>query len=211
MAGASWVYQGLPGEPHALLTSGLHSDGYFNVNAVTQFPNLCKNLAGKLINRSMLDWLGSKDVDVVVSSSFAAITFGAEVAGQLDAMFVFTEKNGKDQIWTGRFELPAGVQVLQVEDLITTLSTTKKVKEAVSKANPEIEFLENNGKTLVATVVHRPVKLSEYPDYEVIPLMELEIHNWESGECPLCEEGSYALRPKPSWQEFQRYMEMKKK
>ncbi|MBZ9572599.1 hypothetical protein KJA17_00170, partial [Patescibacteria group bacterium] len=116
----------------------------------------------------------------------------------------------KDQVWTGRFDLPAGARILQVEELITTLKTTRAVKEEILKANPEVDFLGMDGKTLVATAVHRPAMLVEYPDYKVIPLMELEIHNWEPEECSLCKEGSKALEPKPNWQEFRKYTQMKK-
>lgn len=208
LAEASWVYQGFPEEPHALLTSGLHSDGYYNVNEATQFSNLCETLAKKLVET--LPELIRERMDVVASSSFAAITFGAEVARRLGVMSVFTEKKGKEQVWTGRFDLPAGARVLQVEELITTLGTTKKVKRAILEANPDVEFLEEYGRTFVGTVVHRPQKLVEYSDYKVISLIGVEVHNWEAEECPLCKASSKALKPKPNWQEFQRYMQMKK-
>lgn len=51
MAEAYWVYRGLIDEPHAILTSGKHSDGYFNVNKVTQFSNLCGLFAGLLVQK----------------------------------------------------------------------------------------------------------------------------------------------------------------
>ncbi len=210
LAEASWVYQGLPDEPHAILTSGLHSDGYFNVNGALQFSNLCEVLVKKLARQLPLTPLLEDGIDAVASSSFAALTFGAEVTRRLGVMSVFTEKKGKDQVWTGRFELPSGSRVLQVEELITTLGTTKKVKRAILEANPDVEFLEEYGRTFVGTVVHRPQKLVEYPDYKVISLIGVEVHNWEVEVCPLCEGGSVAKAPKPNWQEFQKYMQMKK-
>jgi hypothetical protein len=55
----------------------------------------------------------------------------------------------------------------------------------------------------VATIVHRPDHLPiEYPDYQVIALLEKEIHDWHPSECPLCKGGSKALKPKQNWQRF---------
>jgi orotidine-5'-phosphate decarboxylase len=200
---AIWTYKEMPGEPHALLASGKHSDGYINLNAVLQSPRLSEVLANQLIEK--LEERGStkEKIDLVASSSYAAITFGYEVARQLGVDFVFTEKEGEIQKWSGRFEIPPGSQILQVEELITTLSTTQKVKKAILEKNPDVKFLEANGKTVVATIVHRPDHLPiEYPEYQVIALLEKEIHNWGPNECPLCKGGSEALKPKQNWQRF---------
>lgn len=202
---AIWMYQGKENEPHAILTSGKHSDGYINLNAVLQFPNLCQILAKQLVQKWIDEWWRApyENVDVVVSSTFAATSLGEEVAKQLGAMFVFTEKDGDQQKWSGRFELPKGAKILQTEELITTLITTRKVKEAVLTSNPEVEFLEVGGKTLVITVIHRPEKFPiPDDDYEVVSLIPKEIHNWDPDKCPLCKNGSIALKPKPNWQRF---------
>jgi orotidine-5'-phosphate decarboxylase len=203
---AIWIYSGKEGEPHALLASGKHSDGYINLNAVLQFPNLCQILAHKLIEKLKAQGITREKIDAVASSSFAAITFGQEVARQLNVLFVFTEKEGDEQKWSGRFELPKGCRILQVEELVTTLGTTEKVKKAILEKNPDVRFLEIDGKTVVATIFHRPDRLPiDYPHYKVIALIEKEIHNWDPNECPLCQKGSEALKPKQNWQKFLEY------
>lgn len=203
---AIWIYRGFEDEPHALLASEKHSDGYINLNAVLQFPNLCAILAKDLIKELGEHGITTGNVDAVVSSSFAALTLGQEVARQLEAMFVFTEKEGDEQKWTGRFEVPEGTRILQVEELITTLGTTRKVKEAVWNSNPQVQSIKIDGKTVVATVFYRPDNLAKTElDYQIIPLIQKEIHNWFSEECPLCKKGSPALKPKPNWQRFLEY------
>lgn len=199
---AIWIYKGKQGEPHALLTSGKHSDGYINLNRVLQFPNLCKLLAKKLIELLEKEKILKEKIDAIFSSSFGAITFGYEVARQLGVMFVFTEKKENDQKWTGRFELPEGTRILQVEEIITTLGTARKVKEALLSVNPNVKFVEVNRKTVVATILWRPEKICEDSEYIVIPLIKKEIHVWEPQECPLCKKGSIALRPKENWKIF---------
>jgi len=205
---AIWIYEGKKGEPHVLLTSGKHSDGYINLNAVLQFPNLSEILARKAIEKLRKEGIDLEKIDVVASSSYAAITFGQDIARQLKAIFVFTEKEGKKegkkQKWTGRFEIPKGSTILQVEELITTLGTTRRVKKAILNANPTVHFLKRGAKkALVLTIVHRPEKIPiTYSDYEVIALIEKEIHSWPPEECPLCQKGSKALKPKPNWEKF---------
>ena len=204
--GAMWTYQEQEGEPHALLASGKHSDGYYNVNSVIQFSYFSKQFAWLMLWK--FSKIGLENVDAVVSSSYAALPFGKAVADALGAVFVFTEKQDKEQVWTGRFELPEGTRVLQVEELITTMGTTESVRQAVIRDNPNpVEFIEADGKVAVATIVHRPAKLPiEYSGYQVVALMEREVHNWTIEECPLCKRGSRALKPKLNWAEFARYI-----
>lgn len=202
---ASWIYQGKPGEPHALLASGLHSDGYFNVNAALQFPNLTTVLARRLKEKLAEYGINEEDVDVVISSTFAATAIGWEVARALNAMFVFTEKKDGKQTWSGRFEIPARASVLQVEELITTLGTAREVREEVlySNYNP-LRFVMADGKIAVATIVHRPQELPiEYLEANVIALIEKAVQSWPPDQCPLCETGSEVLAPKPNWHLFQ--------
>lgn len=203
---AIWIFRGLPKEPHALLTSGKHSDGYINLNAALQSPKCCETLARQLIQKLKRHGNVKDDIKAIVSSSFGAITFGYEVARQLGIDFVFTEKEGDKQKWSGRFELPKGAIVLQVEELITTLGTTQKVKQAVLDKNPNVRFLEIDRKTVVATIVHRPDHLPvSYSTYKVISLIEKEIHIWDPEKCPLCQKGSPPLQPKLNWQRFLEY------
>jgi orotate phosphoribosyltransferase len=205
---AIWIYSEKAGEPHAILTSGAHSNGYINLNAVLQFPNLCQILAKQLIEAWINEWpqVSYKKVDAIASTTFAAIPLGQEVAKQLRAMFVFTEKKEGQQKWSGRFELPEGATILQVEELITTLGTARQVKEAILVSNPSVKFLGVNGKTIVMTVVHRPARLPiPDTDYIVASLITKEIHNWAPELCPLCEKGSPALKPKLNWQRFMEY------
>ena len=197
---AIWIYDGNPQGPHALLTSGRHSDGYIDISQILKFTNLRDILAQRMIEEVLLPVTGSKiEIDYVVSSSMAAIAAGDGVATYLGGLvFVYTEKinNGIQKL--KRFEIPDGAKILQVEELVTTLKTTREVTRAVMEKNKNVKFIQDeNGKIIVLTLVHRPEKLPiEYPDYRILPLVELEIHNWTPEECPLCKAGSRALKPK---------------
>jgi len=201
-----WSFGNHAKEPHALLTSKKHSDAYYNVPVVTQFSNLRKLLAEQIVMK--LVFSGIKKIDVVVSSSYAAFTIGQSVADMLGAISFYTEKIDGKQAWTGRFDIPEGAEILEVEELITTIGTTANVSECVMKSCPSgASLIKYNDKILVATIVHRPAKLpGEYPNHNVIALHEEAVHNWDQGDCPLCKIGSKALKPKENWELFMSFM-----
>ena len=194
---AFWIYNGEG--PHALLVSGRHSDGYIDCSQVLKFTNLRDILAERMVEEILLPNIaGAKiEIDYVASSSMAAISAGDGVATYLGATFIYCEKASGIQKLK-RFEIPDGAKILQVEELITTMKTTRQVTNAIIEKNKSVEFVKDeNGKIVVLTLVHRPEKLPiEYPDYRILPLVELEIHNWDAKNCPLCKAGSRALKPK---------------
>jgi len=202
---AFWIYGGRG--PHALLTSGKHSDGYIDVSQVLKFTNLRDILAERMVEEVLLPaGISISGVDYIVSSSMAAIPFGDGIASYLGLTFVYTEKvDGVQKL--KRFEVPSKARILQVEELITTMGTTRQVTNAIIEKNKNVEFVrDRDGKIVVLTLVHRPEKLPiEYPDYRILPLVELEIHNWTPESCPLCKAGSEALKPKSNWELFLKY------
>ncbi len=201
---AFWMYGGKG--PHALLTSGKHSDGYVDCSQVLKHTNLRDILAERMVEEILLPNIAGVKADYIVSSSMAAIPFGDGIASYLGLTFLYTEKvDGVQKL--KRFEVPSKARILQVEELITTMGTTRQVTNAIIEKNKNVEFVrDRDGKIVVLTLVHRPEKLPiEYPDYRILPLVELEIHNWTPEECPLCRIGSRSLKPKSNWKEFLRY------
>jgi len=188
---AFWIYGGRG--PHALLTSGKHSDGYIDVSQVLKFTNLRDILAERMVEEVLLPaGISISGVDYIVSSSMAAIPFGDGIASYLGLTFVYTEKvDGVQKL--KRFEVPSKARI--------------QVTNAIIEKNKNVEFVrDRDGKIVVLTLVHRPEKLPiEYPDYRILPLVELEIHNWTPESCPLCKAGSEALKPKSNWELFLKY------
>ena len=196
---AVWVHDGDPKKPHAELTSGMCSDGFFDCWRVLCYPNLSEIFARQLTRR--LRENGVEEVDWVVGSSYAAITFSYEVARAFGAIHGFVEKDpadptkGKKMVWQ-RVKIPAGAKVLQVEELITTSGTMMEVRRAIKEGNEEeINFLP-----IIGTLVHRPPKLPvDYGDRKVVALIERAIWAVNPDKCPLCEAGSLRYRPKTNW------------
>jgi len=193
---AGWMHDGDPKKPHAELTSGKCSNGFFDCMRVLSNPRLCEIFAFQLVRE--LKEAGIEKPDYVIGSSYAAITFSHEVAKAFGSMYGFTEKdssNPKKQIWR-RMTIPKDSKVFQVEELISTSGTFQEVRRAVEEGNSEpINFLD-----VVAALIHRPPKLpASYDSRKVISLIEVEVWAVDPKDCPLCKIGSPRFRPKTNW------------
>ena len=123
--GAFWQYSSKRREPHAVLTSGKHSDGYFNLSAVFQDPKAVDFLASALVKK-LERKVDLSEVTRVISSAMAAILLGFKVAEILGVKFAHCDKINDDQALK-RFDLEDNEVIIQIEELITTLGTTKKL------------------------------------------------------------------------------------
>lgn len=192
--GAIWVHSGNPKKPHALLTSGLHSDGFVNCTKVMQDPAFVSLFMSKDCTPSIADYLhGASSSGWVIGSAVGAVTFAYVVAEKLGYKAGYTEKDG-DSMKLARFEIGKDEKVLVVEDTITSGGTTLKTLEAIRKAGVPDE----NVYPKIVCIVNRS-GAPEIADKEICELLYLNIKTWEAGVCPLCAQGSIAVRPKSHW------------
>lgn len=193
LAGALWVHDGNLVMPHALLTSGKHSDGFVDTLRVLKYTQICR-LLGYLLSEEICQVYEGR-VDWVVGSDHAGAAISHSVAMEFGAQHDFCEKGpDKTQLWK-RFEIGPEEVVLQVEELITTTGTLDAVRRGVVDFHTDypIHFAP-----VVATLVNRS-GLSEYADLPIISLLRPKINTWNPEECPLCQGGSEAIRPKDNW------------
>jgi len=203
-AGAVWIHNGQPAAPHAELTSGLHSDGFVNCTFVTRQPGLVRQMVSKNQPFGMEPNLWPvlapllPQVDWVVGSAFGAITLASAIAEEAGGgmMAGFTEKDA-DLMKLARFEIGKTQRVLVVEDVISTGgSTLKTIAGIVASGVPA----ENILPYIVCLVNRSGSKLLD--GRAIRALLEPEIHTWQPDQCPLCQGGSKALRPKKNWAEL---------
>lgn len=192
--GAIWTHDGNPKRPHALLTSGLHSDGFVNCTFVTQQPSLLQQIVSSPDGLAPL--LPQEKIDWVIGSAFGAITLAHSVAHQISARAGFTEKEG-DGMKLSRFEVSASDRVLVVEDTISTGGSTLKTIHGLLNAG----ISEQNIVPFIICLVNRSGK-SDLAGKQIHALLTLQIHTWQPAECPLCRVGSSAVRPKSHWREL---------
>jgi orotate phosphoribosyltransferase len=200
--GAIWAFdhEGDPKAPHAEWTGGLCADGYVNSRVVLADPENVKNLASMLIAKAeRTSYI--RQADWVVGSSYGAITLSYEMARQLKAHHGFVKKSATDpktMTWD-ELVIPANAVVLQCEELIATLGTTLKVREAVKVGNPyPVDFMPS------------VVTIHEYEGVQPEPLTIVSLATrrgvltWPQSECPLCKQGSPRFRPAQNWEKFAR-------
>jgi orotate phosphoribosyltransferase len=192
--GAIWIHDGNPKRPHALLTSGLHSDGFVNCTFVTQQPVLLQKIVSA--SDGLAPHLPKEKIDWVIGSAFGAITLAHSVAFQINARAGFTEKDG-DAMKLSRFEVEPSAKILVVEDTISTGGSTLKTIDGIVNAGVE----KQNILPYIVCLVNRSGK-KDLAGKEIRALLTLQIHGWLAAECPLCGLGSTAVRPKSHWREL---------
>src|SRR5947208_10083766 len=97
--GAIWIHDSNPNRPHALLTSGLHSDGFVNCSLITQDAVLLQQIVDESLAPKLTD-----HADWVIGSALGAVTFAYAMALKLKATAGFSEKDA-DAMKLARFEV----------------------------------------------------------------------------------------------------------
>lgn len=206
---AVWFFdyrRGVPDAAHAILTSGLHSDGYVDSQKVYSKTWLARLLIAELVRRLHRQNTLLEHVDMVVSSSDSAIHFGYELARQLDTEARFVVKNTAFETdktaprFICKFQVPEDYRVLRAEELITTFETTAAVRTAIETANSHGYIRWNPD---VACGVFRPDSdRAMMATGDIIYLAKRIVKNWKPEDCPLCQQGSPAVKPKTHWAEL---------
>lgn len=164
---------------HFCLTSGLHSDTYFQCAKLYEHPKAVEQLGQKLAEK-----LSGIEFDTVISPAIGAIIIGYETAKQAGKRNLFVErKDGTLQLRRG-YELKKGEKVIILEDVITTARTINETIEAIKEFEPEIIG--------VACIVDRT---KGQTNYNITSLLQVEPVTYEPENCPLCKEGLPVVKP----------------
>jgi len=192
--GALWVHDGNPKRPHALLTSGKHSNGFFNASKVVEYPQALKEACFHIFTAENMKLFARPMI--VIGSALGAITIAHVIAELFGARCGFTEPDivvidGEKQMVLKRFSVNSHDRVLVVEDVITTGDTTRKTIDAIEKQGAEVL-------PVVCVLVNRS-GMSHLDGRRILALIDHPMPMWKPDECPLCKAGSEAVRPKGNW------------
>ena len=168
---------------HFKLSSGLHSDTYFQSALILQYPKEAERLGEELAKKIKENNI---KVDVVVSPAIGGIVIGQEIGRALSVRAIFTERVDDKVLLRRGFSVSANEKVLVVEDVITTGLSTREV----------IETLKANGAQVVV-VVSLVDRSAGKVDFGVprFSLLSLEVKSYKEEDCPMCKEGSIAIKP----------------
>jgi len=170
---------------HFVLSSGLHSPTYLQCALALQDPSDAQRF-GREIAQRLRSEVSLDGVFTVASPAIGGLIIGFAVAEALGLRFIWTERlNGEMTLRRG-FQVRRGEKVVVVEDVITTGGSTRECMGA----------LEQHGAEIVgaASIVDRSAGLADV-GVPRIALLSLEVPTYDASNCPLCADGSQAVKP----------------
>ncbi len=166
---------------HFLLTSGRHSNQYFQCALVLQYPEY-----NTLICSMIAEHFKTTEIDAVIAPAIGGIVVGQEVARQLGKKFIFAEREDKTLTLRRGFQVEERKKYLVCEDVVTTGGSVFEVIDIVK-----------NGGGIVAGVGYIVDRSNNKVNFGVpqFSTLQLEVISYLPEECPLCKQNIPAIKP----------------
>jgi len=178
---------------HFELSSGRHSGTYVQCALVLRYPRYAEKLG-----QALAALFSDAKIDAVVSPAIGGLIVGQEVAralpsaaagsagdGGVPAMFTERDASGTMTLRRG-FTLQPDQRVLVVEDVWTTGGSTLEAMHVVEEAGGRV--------VAAGALIDRSGGKIEFP-VASNALLDLTIESFEEEDCPLCKQGSAAVKP----------------
>jgi orotate phosphoribosyltransferase len=179
---------------HFELSSGRHSGMYVQCALVLQYPRFAEKLG-----TALAALFANAGIEAVVSPALGGVVVGQEVARALPepttlsavagsgvpALFVERDASGTLVMRRG-FRLRPDQRVLVVEDVWTTGGSTQEAIQVVQEAGGCV--------VAAAALIDRSGGKIDFP-VKAQALLDLPIDSFDPDDCPLCREGSAAVKP----------------
>lgn len=165
-------------EGHFELSSGVHTETYFQCAKLLQYPDIAETVGQELAKKI------NYDVDTILSPAVGGIVIGYVVARSLGKRTIFVErKEGRLQLRRG-FEIQKSEKIFIVEDVITT------AKSALESAAIAREF----GATVVGygSIIDRS---NNSTGLDIKSLFQITPVIYQPEDCPLCKAGIEIVKP----------------
>jgi orotate phosphoribosyltransferase len=176
---------------HFELSSGLHSGTYVQCALVLQYPRLAEKLG-----QALAVLFSDVRIDAVVSPAIGGLIIGQEVAralpeakgqigGGVPALFAERDASGMMTLRRG-FEIRPDQHILVVEDVWTTGGSTVETIQVVEEAGGRV--------VAAGALIDRSAGAIDF-DVEAQSLLQMPISSYDPEDCPLCRQGSVAVKP----------------
>ena len=166
---------------HFLLSSGLHSDTYFEKFQVLQYPQYVE-----LLCRKMASLFGDEQVEVVVGPTVGGVIIAFEVARHLKVRSIYAEPGEEGRIFKRGFTIRKGERVLIVDDILTTGGSVREVIRLVEEHQASIQG--------IGLLLDRSGGKVDF-GYPLKVLATTEVTNYRPEDCPLCKSGEPLVKP----------------
>lgn len=169
---------------HFILSSGRHSDIFLQKALVFQYPKrtakLCKALAA-LVTAKV-----KKRIDAIVSPAVGGIIPGYETARHLGLPAMFVERQEGVFQLRRNFHLDAGMNVVVIEDVVSTGLSSRECIEAIKKTGATVLAL--------ASLIDRSGGAAKF-DVPFIPLARIKVPSWDPANLPKHLQSIPAVKP----------------
>lgn len=174
-------------EGHFLLSSGRHSDRYFQCARLLQYPERAALALADVASRIKADIAaGRLKADVIVGPAMGGIVVAYELGRQLGIPAIFTERDGDGLMSMRRFELEEGQSCLIAEDVVTTAKSSRETAVVLESLGAKV--------TALACIVDRSTEdlPIHWPFYSAA---KVHVESWDAEDCELCRKGIPAVKP----------------
>lgn len=169
---------------HFLLTSGKHSDCYFEKIKLIENPLILDKIVDNLV-----DTIKSKnlDYDYVVSPAFGAIAIGFLAALKLGKKFAFTQRENEKMVLRSGFSDIHGKKAIVIEDIVTTGGSIIEVSDCLKNFNVDIQAF--------FVLLDRSKEKIFIDNKELYSCAKVDAALYDPQNCPLCSKNIPLTKP----------------
>lgn len=169
---------------HFKLTSGKHSEWYFEKIRLIEKPGVLDKIVDLLVEKIRGE---QADFEYIVSPAYGAIAIGFLAALKLGKKFAFSqrieEKMGFRTGWAGL----DGSRAVIVEDILTTGGSVQEVVDGLKTKAVTV--------TGIYVLVDRTAGSARIAGKPVGSLLPLKVEAFDPEDCPLCRAGVPLVKP----------------
>lgn len=160
-------------EGHFVLSSGLHSSKYIQCAKLLSLPNqadkICKSLANKIKKNFT-------KIDLILAPAMGGVIIGYEIGKLLKKETIFCERvNGIFTLRRG-FSIKKNVNVLIIEDVITTGKSSLECVKLIKKAKAKLVGF--------ASIIDRSDKKTLKIKNKIISHLKIDVPTYSSNNLP---------------------------
>jgi orotate phosphoribosyltransferase len=168
-------------EGHFRLSSGLHSDRYFQSALVLQYPEFASALGEALGAR-----VAHLQATAILSPALGGIVIGQEVGRALGIRAMFAERVDSKLTLRRGFMLSPADRVVVVEDVVTTGGSTRETIDVANAAGATVSG--------AAALVDRGGDAANV-QVPLFSLIQMNVPTYDANSCPLCAKGIPVTKP----------------